>query len=372
VRILVVHPRMRSLGGAEQVAIHSLVACLKAGHRVSLISENFDIQGVEDFFGCKGLFDNVERLSFPAFNPLVGKGLLLYQQLYYYQRETRKLLSRDSDFDLVLSTQDVGYVPSTNLPTIQYCYFPDYFSHIPIGKSSTWWGFYYWPARRFYRDCVRRVDRFLSVSDFTRDFIRKIWGREAITLYPPCPIEPYRTLDRVREDLVLTVGRIVPGKRLEDFVEIARELPRVKFIVIGTLDQRRQDYYNSLRTRMPANLSFILSPLRIAVEALAKAKVYVHCAQSEQFGITIVEAMAAGCVPVVHDSGGPREIVTSEVGFRWETVSQAVSHISHLMDNETMWRGLSRSASSRATLFSPEVFESKMIEIVESENVLTN
>jgi glycosyltransferase involved in cell wall biosynthesis len=45
----------------------------------------------------------------------------------------------------------------------------------------------------------------------------------------------------------------------------------------------------------------------------------------EHFGISIVEAMALGCIPVVHDSGGMREFVPTQ--YRYRTIEQAAEKI---------------------------------------------
>jgi glycosyltransferase involved in cell wall biosynthesis len=353
------------LGGAEQVAIHSLRAIVENGHQASLISERFDTAKLEDFLGCQGVLDKVEKLSFPVFNPLVRRGLLLYQQLYYFQRETRRILGEHRDFDLILSTQDVGYVPSTNTRTIQYCYFPDYFAHVHESPAHLLWNLYYSPARAYYHERVGHVNHFLSVSDYTGRFIRKVWGRQSTTLYPPCPIEQYMPSGEDKENLVVTIGRMVPEKRMHDFLEIASRSPSYRFAIIGAVDGKNLQYYYSLRKRASANVSFILSPLRRAKDILRRAKVYVHCARNEQFGIAIVEAMAAGCVPVVHDSGGPPEIVKSDVGFTWKNTDMAISQIANLFAHDHLRVELSKRASDRAAQFSSHNFESKILEILE-------
>jgi glycosyltransferase involved in cell wall biosynthesis len=364
-KIAVVHPRMSILGGGERVAIHSLTAGLQAGHEVCLVSEDFDATEVEGFFACEGLFSKVNRLTYPVFRPRLFGGLLLYRQLYYHRKQIRKLLSKHSDFQVVLSTQDIGYVPSTRAPVVQYCYFPDYFSHVEASPTSHRWRLYYVPARRYYHDRVNHVDRFLSTSNYTAGFIKKVWGRDSTTLYPPCPIELYKSIQSLKENLVVTVGRIVPEKRMETFVEIARQLPLLKFVVIGSVQPGRRDYYEFLRKMASSNVSFLNTPLRKASDILARAKVYVHCAQNEQFGIAIVEAMAAGCIPVVHDSGGPREIVTDDVGFRWNTAAEAVGLVTQLFENDVLHKRMSRAASTRANSFGSEIFESRLSEILE-------
>ena len=363
-KVLLIHPRLSVKGGGERVAIHSILAATKAGHEVSLLSEEFDEASFADFYGCPGLFDKVDRFYYPAFKPVLGPRFLLYQRLIYHWLRIRKAVSRDS-FDIVLSTQDIGYVPSTHAPVIQYCYFPEYFSHLQTGSSPVW-RLYYRPASTYYRNRVRRVGILLSVSDFTRGFVAKKWERDSKTVYPPCPVEDYSEFTNVksRENLVVTIGRIVPEKRFHLFIELARIVPKTRFVAIGSLSDETSAYYDQLKKSAPENVSFVLSPLRKVKDILARAMAYVHCAENEHFGITIVEAMAAGCVPIVHDSGGPKEIVTSDVGFRWSNLSVAARQIVMLAENDSLRRELSATASVRARQFRPEVFESEMTRIL--------
>jgi glycosyltransferase involved in cell wall biosynthesis len=363
-KVLLIHPRLSVKGGGERVAIHSILAATKAGHDVSLLSEEFDEASFEDFYGCPGLFDKVDRSYYPAFKPILGPRFLLYQRLIYHWLRIRKAVSRDS-FDIVLSTQDIGYVPSTHAPVIQYCYFPEYFSRLQTGSSPVW-HLYYRPASSYYRNRVRRVGTLLSVSDFTRGFVAKKWERDSKTVYPPCPVEDFSEFTNVksRENLVVTIGRIVPEKRFHFFVELARIVPKTRFVAIGSLSDETSTYYDQLKKSAPENVSFVLSPLRKVRDILGRAMAYVHCAENEHFGITIVEAMAAGCVPIVHDSGGPREIVTSDVGFRWSNLSVAARQIVMLAENDSLRRELSAAASVRARQFRPEVFESEMTRIL--------
>ncbi|HEX9239627.1 MAG TPA: glycosyltransferase, partial [Candidatus Bathyarchaeia archaeon] len=108
----------------------------------------------------------------------------------------------------------------------------------------------------------------------------------------------------------------------------------------------------------------VLSPLRKVKDVLGRAMAYVHCAENEHFGITIVEAMAAGCVPIVHDSGGPREIVTIDVGFRWSDLSTAARQITTLSENDHLRRRFSAASSARAKRFRPEAFESEIARVL--------
>lgn len=367
-KILLVHPRLSVKGGGERVAIHSILAATSAGHEVRLLTEEFDETSFEDFFGCENLFDRVTRCYYPPFRPVLGNKVLLYQRLAYHWLMIKRAVATEK-FESVLSTQDIGYVPSTRAPVIQYCYFPEYFAHLKTSSPSPLWRLYYRPASSYYRTRVRRVRTLLSVSDYTGKFVKQKWNRESETVYPPCPIEEFSKMSslRERENLVVTVGRIVPEKRFHIFLELSRMVPNTRFVAIGSLSRESKTYYERLNRMAPRNLSFVLAPLRKVREILGRAMAYVHCAEGEHFGITIVEAMAAGCVPIVHDSGGPREIVTPDVGFRWEEPALAAQQVRILAENDSLRRNLSSAASFRAQLYRPEVFESNIKKLLSSK-----
>ncbi len=357
-RIVLVHPRMSVMGGGERVAIHSIKEALREGHEVYLACERFDVDGFEDFFGVQGLFNNVRLLTYPPFRPFVRRAVL-YQRLIYHQLRLRSIASKKRRFNLILNTAEVANEPAAKLPAVQYCYFPEYFSHLESNGLPKLWRLYYSPARVFYRSRVSHIDRLLAVSDFTRKFVREKWGRDSTTLYPPCPIDLYSGLrDQPKGNLVITVGRIGPEKRMELFLDIARRMPRVNFAIIGSVSPDKKSYSDMLRKAAPRNVSFVVAPLRKVKDILGKASVYVHCALNEHFGITIVEAMTAGCVPVVHNSGGAREIVTTNVGYKWDTVREASTQIASLIENDALRREFSKAAVSEAKQFGPEAFES--------------
>jgi len=362
-RIIIVHPRMSVMGGGERVAIHSIKEALREGHEVYLATEEFDVPAFEDFFGVQDLFRNVRLRTYPPFRPLFDRAVL-YQRLLYQQQRLRKIVSTGRGYDLLLNTAEVANQPGTRLPSAQYCYFPEYFSHLESNAFPKLWDLYYLPARAFYHSRVSHINRLLAVSDFTRQIVKKNWGRESIVLYPPCPIDLYSDLSPRKEDLVITVGRMAPEKRMELFLEVARRLQDIKFAIIGSVAPGKESYYKKLKAAAPNNVSFLVSPLRKAKDILGRAKIYFHSAFNEHFGITIVEAMAAGCVPIVHNSGGPREIVTENVGFKWDEVGEAVRLVSDLIESDEQRKDLSKAAKVRAKQFGPDVFESGLAKVL--------
>ena len=84
----------------------------------------------------------------------------------------------------------------------------------------------------------------------------------------------------------------------------------------------------------------------------------------EHFGITTVEAMAAGCVPVVIDKAGQREIVRHGTdGYRWTTLAELEALTRTVAGDEPLRARLAASAVERAATFSEEAFATRWREI---------
>jgi glycosyltransferase involved in cell wall biosynthesis len=102
---------------------------------------------------------------------------------------------------------------------------------------------------------------------------------------------------------------------------------------------------------------------------LSRAKVYVHCFENEPFGISIVESMAAGCVPIVHRSGGAyHDIIDHDkYGFSFETINELCRRVTFLMEKDNEFERDSKKAIHRSMCFNKRSFEEKIINLVESK-----
>ncbi len=163
-----------------------------------------------------------------------------------------------------------------------------------------------------------------------------------------------------KQNTVVTVARAIPEKRLETFWKVASLCPSLNFVMLLTQDKRSQSYFEELQRSTPPNGQILLNPLRTLYhKVLGGASVYLHLMENEPFGITVVEAMSAGCVPIVHDSGGPREIVTEQSGFRWKSVQE----LPELVTTAISKPETGKMATERAETFNYEIFERKLSSI---------
>jgi alpha-1,2-mannosyltransferase len=169
----------------------------------------------------------------------------------------------------------------------------------------------------------------LTNSEFTRRAILNAFNVDAKILYPPVDVSTFRekALDsNQREDMVLVVSRIAPDKQIENAIEVARMLRSrgigKGIIIAGNLHYYDHQYYQELKNMIAdydlpdyisiqTNISF--SKL---IQLMQLTKVYFHPRIDEHFGISIVEAMASGLVPVVSNIGGHTEFVPSKYHFQ--------------------------------------------------------
>jgi glycosyltransferase involved in cell wall biosynthesis len=174
----------------------------------------------------------------------------------------------------------------------------------------------------------------LANSKFTSNAIREVRNVNPHVVYPPINKiifeKPKSVHTLPREDLVVTVSRISPEKMLENIPHIASLTnKKIRFLIIGLLYSQNtfysikkaiKKYQVSTRVKILPNL-----PHNHLQELLLRSKVYLHSAVDEHFGISIVEAMASGCIPIVHNSGGPREYIPKKL--RYYTIQEAAKQV---------------------------------------------
>jgi alpha-1,2-mannosyltransferase len=356
-RILVVHPLMSYLGGGERLCCATIRTLVASGNQVTLLGAQFDTKLVEDYFGYERLFNSVNLWLYPSTRkPQI---MASTQSLIHNIRKEEHLLrhvkgSLAEKFDIMFSTQDPGYIPDIRLPTIQWGYFPRIFpnyslSSIPKLVRSL-------PIRFYYERKVSRIGLVLAISLYSKFNLDKEWKRPSVLVYPPCNMVPQMQ----KRNLVVTVARASPLKRLDEFWKVARLRPQYEFVMLLTRDPHFVEYSRLLYRVCPENGSVVLDPPNETYHKfLGKAKAYLHLMRGEHFGISVVEAMSAGCVPVVHDSGGPKEIVSDGTGFRWRDIND----IPRMLD-EAIRISPSKEASRRAQDFSVARFDSTLSSVL--------
>jgi glycosyltransferase involved in cell wall biosynthesis len=158
--------------------------------------------------------------------------------------------------------------------------------------------------RRHDRRASERPDVYAANSTAVAERIATFYGREAIVVPPPVAVGDFpRDVERDRAHF-LWVHRLVPYKRPLEVAEAFRELPdlRLTMVGLGPLEER-------LRGALPPNVELLgWTPRDQLARLFAGAGGFIHVGE-EDFGISMVEALAAGTPVVASDRGGARDIV---------------------------------------------------------------
>jgi len=87
--------------------------------------------------------------------------------------------------------------------------------------------------------------------------------------------------------------------------------------------------------------------------------------QVEHFGISLVEAMAAGCVPIVYAAGGHKEIVNNNhSGFLWHKEDELIALTKNLTADSKKLRDLAKRAKIESAKFSYARFEKELLALL--------
>ena len=152
-----------------------------------------------------------------------------------------------------------------------------------------------------------------------------------------------------------------------------------KFVIAASVKDEDQEKFSYLKKdAVGYPIEFLINKSNNALwDIYNKAKIYWHASgygedlekhpeYAEHFGISTVEAMGAGVVPVVIKSGGQKEIVTDgENGLLWDTLSELKEKTVMLMKDKETWDKFSKAAKLRAKDFGIEKFYKSVEALIE-------
>lgn len=217
-----------------------------------------------------------------------------------------------------------------------------------------------WSRRRFIPHGV-----WLANSRFTATEMQEAYGLRAEDIkvvYPPVDFE--LAPGGVRDSLVVSVGGFHEDKRQLEQIELAARMPDIQFAIIGS--SRSRLYFKKCRHAAGRLGNVELVPDATAadrVRLLARARVFLHSKRFEHFGMSTVEGVAHGCIPIVHDSGGQREVVPyDDLRFRDAADAEALIRAAIAGDFDSMLPDLHRHISA----FNTAAFDQRMEPILDA------
>lgn len=235
---------------------------------------------------------------------------------------------------------------------------------------------------------LRSYNLITANSNFTANWIFKKWGYSSEVVYSACQ---FMGPSSKKEKIILNVARffednpIAHHKRQDVLIEAFRklvdeyetdwELHLVGNVGVSPGDRSFVEHLRFVSEGYPVqiftglNFSLLRQEYRVA-------SIYWHAtgfgfheddrpSKQEHFGMSIIEAMSAGAVPLAFDAGGPRETIRPGAnGYLWSSKDELIHRTRYLASNVAFMERMSATAVEDSKQYGAEVFLARMDAII--------
>ncbi len=297
------------------------------------------------------------------------------------------------DYSLVINSTNSSYLLPNWARILSYVHFPrkarllspKVSIHFPDGENKSWFK----PSHVFinfaaflYRlnNNQPQGERVVTNSFFTRkeySEFYKVDENKIEVIYPPVWQGKIKRGDGNKNfKMVCSLGRFAEDKRQIEQILIAQELKDYQFHLMGFANENDPYFIkckNLLEDKKIANV--YLHPnldYKKMNHILSESGYFIHSMRNEPFGIVTVQAIANGCVPIVHNSGGQREIVIDD-RLRYNNIEEAVNKFRNLEECSTDdLSSLLKKLVSNAMQYTYKEFEERTTKILRNELGIEN
>ena len=344
-RALIFSPYIDSLGGGE-VYTFNFAKCLhQQGFHLDIAWKN-DPKIKKELKNILDISTNTFTFNKKAYQLLAQPSSLL----------DKFLLTRKYDLVFFLSDGSLPFLFSKN----NIIHFQVPFTHLktsPITKLK-----------------LATIHHLICNSTFTKKVIDTQLSIKSSVLYPPVSL---KTSTQSKQNIILSVGRFtnaLHNKRQDILIQAFKKmvdqgLKGWQLVLVGS-DKEGKKFVTKLKTQAtgyPINLKPNL-PIKALDELYTKSKIFwlatgydidptTNPELVEHFGIVTVEAISAGCVPVVINKGGQKEIISHQTnGFLFENSQELINYSQKLISQPQLLKQLSFNAQSHAKKFDTQYF----------------
>lgn len=184
------------------------------------------------------------------------------------------------------------------------------------------------------KERLKSYQKIICYSDFVKKWIKNYWQRDSQVLYPPVDLlfEKYDLSKIKKINWISNVGRFFTlghGKKQEILIQAFKKLydqgiKNWQLHLVGGLGNEPSSikflqYLKKQAKGYPIHFHINVSKKKVE-DVLLKSKIYWHAAgygenenktpvKFEHFGIAPIEAISAGCLPILYNGGGTKEVI---------------------------------------------------------------
>lgn len=295
-----------------------------------------------------------------------------------YQRYSEKNLIKQAEKDDIIIHASGGLISPSNTTKqiVVYCH-SDFQNELE--KSTTkykgLWSIYYKPyyelSKNFNKIIQNKNIHLITNSKFTNYSIKNKYNKSSTVIYPPVNISEFKNNIPIKKQHIATVSRFSQEKNLEFALDVIKNIDTKYHLIGNTKTKSNELYFNKLlskidrqKTGSKINLLKNISRNQI-IQNLQNSKVYFH-SSPETFGISIIEGIAANCIPIVPDNSAHKETVPyKQLRYVPDDVVDATKKITDALSGK--FDNLLDSLNESIMQFDKENFKKKLGKYLETE-----
>jgi glycosyltransferase involved in cell wall biosynthesis len=350
VRIGIYNPYLDTLGGGEKYML-TAASCLSQSHEISVFWDS----------------DDILKTAEKKFNINLSK-VFLARNIFSLDTSLIKRLIDTRAYDAIFFLSD-GSIPLVSCDLYVHFQFPVEWINVDSFVMQ---------------QKIKKIKKIICNSLYTKKYIDLKFKKDSILVYPPTYFKsdfPTVNLEN-KKNYILSVGRYnkftngTSFKKQELMISVFKEmidkkkLKDWKLHLVISYAQKDLENIQKIKDSVKNYPIEILENVShdTLQEEYSQAKIYWHAAgfgedlithpqRAEHFGITTVEAMINGAVPVVIDAGGQKETVADgQNGYLWISTDDLINKTVALIEDNTLMQRLSKKAVKDAHHFSTDKF----------------
>ncbi len=348
-KALIFDPYLDTLGGGERYSLTFAEQLVNFGYRVEIAwSDSETLRKAEGRFGLDLSGIKLNKKAFDIFT----KNTSFFKKLFFTMR-----------YGLIFWVSD-GSLP--------FLFSRNNLVHFQVPFKTLGGGSFTNSIKTLF------VHKYVYNSKFTAAVHEKhLPKNKSFVLYPPIDIDSFHP--DTKENIILSVARFDSpshSKRqdvlIKAFSILNKTNPDYQLFLAGGSNGTSETLTNLKEMAGSLPIKFLVNPDFDKLKSLyAKSTFFWHAAgfeidetidpeKVEHFGMTTVEAMSAGCVPIVIAKGGQKEIITQNTGILCSTPEEMAKETSALIDSPKKLSALADNLESRSQVFSTAQFAKKI------------
>ncbi len=367
-KVVIVHDWLTNMGGAEPLVleIHKLFP------NAPIYTSVYDAEKMS-------AFKDIDVRTTSLQTKLPAK--LRYKHILWPTFRAKAFRELDlSEFDIIISSSsaEAKSVRKTRSGQVHIAYIHTppryYWSHYEEFKKEFKFGvftpfirpvipFFVKKMRKLDLASTKDIDVFIANSTVTQERIKEYYNKPSTVIYPPVDVARFTPPPKGERDGYVVWGRHVPYKRFDLAIEAANKL-NAKLTIAGTGPDTER-----LKSLAGPTVKFVGRVSDSALEKLAQTSKAFLFPNEEDFGISAVEALAAGTPVIAYKKGGALDIVQDgETGVFFD--KQTVESLVEAMKRFETMEFLPATLHRKSKRFDKGYFATKIKKVVDDHSPL--